>query len=149
LAPLKYFEVVLNFEQMKRVLQVVRAVFVFEFVTLEQFVDLLSFIDRPLETNEDLWAYFRGKTVGNLSFAVTNVVVGSEAEIKSSYYFVELCFSGYIVLIIVESRSCQMFLLLHLLILVNIVHLHLDLGRMLSSCFPFLLPFGSGLSVWL
>ena len=148
MAPLKYFEVVLNFVQMKRVLQVVRVVFVFEFVTLEQFVGLLSFVDRLLETNEDLWACFRGKTVGNLNFAVTNVVVGSEAEIKSSCYFMELYFSGYIVLIIVGSQSCQM--LLHLLlILVNIVHLHLDLVCMQNSCFPLLFPFGSGLSVWL
>jgi len=89
---------------MKRVLQVVRAVFVFEFVTLEQFVGLWSFVDRLLGMNEDLEACFRGKTVGNLNFAVTNVVVSSEAEIKSSCYFGGLCFSGCIVLIIVGSR---------------------------------------------
>lgn len=108
-------------------------VFVFEFVTSEQFVGLLSFVGRLPRTNEDSLACYHEKKVVILRIARANVAVGSGARIESGCCSEELCFSASIELIIVVSRSCQLFLLLTL---VDIGRLLLDLGRRRSSCFP-------------
>ena len=146
MAQLKYSMVTLNSTPMTNVL-LAEDVFVFEFVTSEQFVGLLSFVGRLPKMNEDLLACYHEKKAVILRIATANVAVDSGARIESGCCSKELCFNASIELIIVVSRSCQKFLLL---ILVDIDRLLLDLGHMLSSCFPCQhLRFDSGLSVWL
>jgi hypothetical protein len=72
-----------------------------------------------------------------------NATADNEAKIESGCYSMELCFDAGTALIIVESRSYQMFLLLTL---ASIVRLLLDLERKRNSFLPFLLL---GWSVWL
>ena len=50
---LKYFMVTLNFEQKKHDHLVIKAVFAFEFVTLEQFINLLTFMNKQLMKSVD------------------------------------------------------------------------------------------------
>ena len=131
----KYFMATLDFTPMTHVL-LAEVVFVFKFITSEQFVGLLSFVGTLPRMNEDSLACYREKKVVILRIARANVAVGSGARIESGCCFEELCFSASIELIIVENRSCQLFLLLTL---VDIGRWLLDLGRMRSSCYPCLL----------
>ena len=109
------------------------AVFVAEFVALERFVSLLSFINTQPSQNVDSLAYSHATKADFRSITTTNAVADNEADFKSDYYSMELCFDAGTTLIIVESRSCQMFLLLTL---ADTIRLHLDPERKRNSCLP-------------
>ena len=119
------------------------AVFVAKFVALERFVGPLSFINTQPSLNVDSMANFHAKKADFRSITATNAVADNEAGFMSGYYSMELCFDAGTALIIVESRSCQMFLLLTL---ANTIRLHLDPERKRNSCLPCL---GHRWSVWL
>ena len=119
------------------------AVFVSEFVTLVRFVGLLSFINTQPSSNVDSLAYSHAKKADFRSITTTNAAADNEANFKSGYYSMELCFDAGTTLIIVESRSCLMFLLLTL---ADTIRLHLGPERKRNLCLPCL---GWRWSVWL
>lgn len=132
MAQSKYLMATLNFTPMTHVL-LAKVVSVFKFIASEQFIGLSSFADKLPMKNEDSLACYHEMKVVILTIVAANVAVGNGARIESGCCSKELCFSASIKLIIIESRSCQLFLLLTL---EDIGRLLLDLGRKRSSCFP-------------